>query len=313
MYDEIGYGTVFQTIIADDYSGNTAKYVIISTLSYLYDFDFLGLDVGDIQVFYDAGSYSLDNNYFEFCQVENINIEAFTNKNGCTGKAEINWFINDSSVKPVNKFEDIISIDINELKLSNTVGVVANFNNTKFGDTISFNIQKTVANTEIHNPTCSNSADGIIELDPSVVQAIWGHSDSDALYLNNLEAGTYYVSYIIPNEYSYCEFYDTITLVHENILDFTISDTNIDLSKNETLTIKNLSNHDGDFLWQIGDSTFIDNTSEFKYAFRNPGNYEIKLTDNSSICNDVMYKNILVEGDIPVLDTIPPTFTIYFN
>ncbi len=32
------------------------------------------------------------------------------------------------------------------------------------------------------------------------------------------------------------------------------------------------------------------------YAFRLPGNYEIKLTNNNGICNDTMFKNIIVEG-----------------
>jgi hypothetical protein len=68
------------------------------------------------------------------------------------------------------------------------------------------------------------------------------------------------------------------------------------------LTIRNLTNNIGESLWQIGDSTFINNENEFDYAFKLPGKYKIKLTDNSGFCNESIFKDIIVEGTTSVHD-----------
>ncbi len=46
IYDNNGYGTLIQTIIAEDNLGNTSKFVIISTIGAIYDFEFFGLRCG---------------------------------------------------------------------------------------------------------------------------------------------------------------------------------------------------------------------------------------------------------------------------
>jgi hypothetical protein len=82
------------------------------------------------------------------------------------------------------------------------------------------------------------------------------------------------------------------------------------LSQNELLTIRNLTNNIGESLWQIGDSTFINNSSEFDYSIKNAGNYEIRLTDNSNNCKDALSRSIIVDGILVEEDTIPPTIII---
>ncbi len=73
-------------------------------------------------------------------------------------------------------------------------------------------------------------------------------------------------------------------------------------------------------MWQIRDSIFINNENEFDYVFNSPGNYEIKLTDNSGFCNDTIVKNILVEGTTSVFNNLvssirigPNPFTDFLN
>jgi hypothetical protein len=308
---ETGYGSVIQTIYAEDIYGNVSELIVKSTIGDIYPFNFLGLDfeggpLGNLYVPYLSNKFSLDKTDFELCEDSKIDITANTSKNGCTGNLNINWYIDN---RMISSDPDKISIDLSQQNDSFMVAIEADFSNTNFKDKISFNIQKATTQTVIHNPTCSNSTDGSIKLDSRIFGAMWEHTDSDALFLDSLKAGSYHVSYWFND----CVFNETITLIQENILEFNLSDTIIDLSKNETLTIRNLSNNTGESLWQIGDSIFIDNTHEFEYAFQFPGNYEIKLTDNSGFCNDVIYKNIVVEGDIPVLDTIPPTITIYVD
>ncbi len=311
IYDDYGYGTVFQTIIAEDIAGNSSKFVIKSTIGGIPNYVLIGFDVGGIPDNYDEVANTLKYTDFEFCKDEIIEIAALYLSNECTGYTKIDWYINDELV---SSDTNRISIDLSKQKDHIKVEAEANFSNTNLSDRIGIDIQKTVTFTEIKNPTCSNSADGSIKLDPGIIQfAEWGHSNSNATYLDSLVAGTYYVTYYSDNQFNVCKFHDTITLVPENILDFTVSDTIIDLNQKDFITINNISTTAGDYFWQIGDSSFINNSIKFDYYFKSSGNYEIKLTDNSSICNDVIYKNILVEGNIPVLDTIPPTITIYVN
>jgi hypothetical protein len=308
IFDDKGYGTVIETIIAEDNSGNRTKFVINSTIGDIYPFNFLGLDFeggqfGNLYVPYLTNTYKLDQTDFVFCNDSKIDILANTSKNGCTGKTNMNWYIDNNLV---SSDPDKIWIDLNQQNDNFEVAIEAYFSNTNFQDKVSFNIQKASAQTEIQNPTCSNSTDGRIKLDSRIFGAIWEHNNSDALFLDFLEAGTYQVSYWFND----CNLNETITLVPENNFDFEVLDSVINLSKNELLTIRNLSNNIGESLWQIGDSTFINNSSEFDYAFKKAGNYEIKLTDNSNNCMDALSRNIIVNGILAEDDKIPPTITI---
>lgn len=303
--DERGYGTVYHTIIAEDNSGNKSELVVIAAIDAIYNFDYRGMNVGDIQVLYDESNYTLEKSEFEFCSHTNIEVEALYSKNGCTGFTLIDWYINDELV---SRNSDTISIVLGNETDSIELAVEAKFSNTDFNDRIPITIKKTSNDSFIvlDNPTCSNYADGSIYLDSRVSNVEWFHNNSNALNLSSLEEGLYYVSY----SYNNCEFNDTIILIPDNILDFTVSDKIIDLNQNELLTITNISNLTGDFSWQIGDSTFVNNEDEFIFAFKSPGNYEIKLTNNNGVCTSAISKTISVEENIVVEDTTVPKILI---
>jgi hypothetical protein len=309
--DDKGYGTLTQTITAVGNSGYTSTLVIITTIGDIYAFNFNYMSVGGDTVKVNKEGI-LSQTDFEFCNDQNIEVEVFYSMNTCTGIPLINWFKNDSPVptNPENIFSNpnVISIDLSNKNDNVKLSLEALFDNTNFHDRFNINIRKISKDfqIEIIDPTCLNSSDGSIALDPEVSNVNWGQSTSNDESLNSLNAGSYYVSY----NYEGCEFNDTITLVPENILDFDVSDSVINLSQNELLTISNHSNNIGEYLWQIGDSTFINNSSEIDYAFKNAGNYEIKLTDNSNNCNDALSRNIIVDGIRVEDDTIPPTITI---
>jgi hypothetical protein len=255
------------------------------------------MNVGGIKVGYNESTFTLEQTDFEFCKVQNIDVVVLYSKNGCTGNTRIDWYLNNERVKVDS---ERISIDLSDEDDGIELASEAKYSNTNYQDRIKINIQK-VFNQNIiekYNPTCSNSADGIINLNPESINVKWEHNGSNALYLNSLNAGTYYVSYT----YKECDFSDTINLIPNKILSFEVSDSIIDLSQSGKISISNLSNNVEEFLWQIGDSTFVNNGNEFDYTFDSPGKYEIKLIDNSGFCNDTIVKDIIVKGTTSVHD-----------
>ncbi len=122
-------------------------------------------------------------------------------------------------------------------------------------------------------------------------------------------------------KYNNTNFQDRIRIdIKGRTLDFTVSDTIVDLNQNDKFTITNISKNIGESLWQIGDTTFVNNENEFDYVFKSPGNYNIKLTDVGGFCNDPKIKNIrvekstlVIENSIPSVKIGPNPFTDFLN
>ena len=122
-------------------------------------------------------------------------------------------------------------------------------------------------------------------------------------------------------KYSNTNFQDRIRIdIKGRTLDFAVSDTIINLNQNDKLTVTNLSKNIGESLWQIGDDTFINNSKEFDYVFKSPGNFNIKLTDVGGFCNDPKIKDIRVEkstivfeNSISLVKIGPNPFTNFLN
>ena len=216
IFDEMGYGKLIQTILAEDNSGNISRLVFISEFSKSeYLFDVLGIKVGEIEVLNNDFPFALEKTNFELCDAKNLNIKLLYSKNGCTGGTRIDWYINNERVK-INS--DNISVDISNEPDGIELAAEGKYSNTNFQDRVKINIQK-ISNQGIiekYDPTCLNSDDGIINIDPNASDIKWEHNNSNASFLNSLKAGSYYVSYT----YNGCEFNDTITLSPKNILDF---------------------------------------------------------------------------------------------
>lgn len=309
IFYENGYGTVIQTIIAEDPSGNISKFVIISQIGSIYSFNIISMKVGSDEILYDINTSTLEKTEVEICDVQNVDFKLIYSKNGCTGGVKIDWYINN----------DLVIVDSDNFSLdmrneSDAIELAAEVKNSR----LKINIQK-ISNQGIiekYDPTCLNSNDGIINLSPEAFNVNWKHDGSNTRFLNSLNTGIYYVSYT----YKECEFTDSIKLNPKKILSFEISDTTIDLNQNDTIRITNTSVNIDESLWQIGDDSFINNNKEFKYVFKSPGKIDIKLMDNSGFCNDSIVKNVRVEkstlvtyNSIPSVKIGPNPFTDDLN
>ncbi len=327
IYDGRGYGTVYQTVIATGNSGFTSEFKIISTIDYnnIYDFDFLGLKVGDDYYADYITNSCLPQKVFEFCESKDIIVTLDYDKNGCTSIPEINWF-KDGELQPGNS-SNTISVNIDDMYNNIELKAKAQFTNASSDDTnIKINKIKKDSLTKIINPTCSNSDDGIIKFDVNVVYIAslehngsdlsldYKYNSSNEIYFDSLDAGTYYISYMSivfnDNSETICDFVDTLKLEPDNVLNFTPAKTVIDLSKKEELTITNNSTLGGNYSWKIGGDSFINNETVFNYAFTFPGNYNITLSNINGDCSDTLTKQVTVIGTIPPEDKTPPEITI---
>ena len=259
---------------------------------------------------------------FNFCENEELTLIAYITF-GCSqdnAPNEYHWYINDI----IFAIGDSIKLSLDTMDFETSVRVKAT--KTGYSESMHIKIYKIINDSliEINGPTCSSSADGIIKFNQNVKEIkMLEYNGSDVsfetkynnlneLYLDSLEAGTYYVSYTVFSGAELdldCNFSDNIILVPENISGFNLSNTVIDLSKNEILTITNTSTPGGDFSWQVEDTPYFTEDIVFNYPFTSPGTYTIKLYNNIGVCKDTITKQVEVIGNIPVEDKTPPTIT----
>ncbi len=239
-------------------------------------------------IFFDPGDDS--EKEVDLCDKTEVKIDAVPQLVCADHSANYSWYINDIAVFTESSSSLVFNLDTMgyETKVSVTVSESGSINGR----------MKIVKSTDelvksIVQPSCNQSNDGSIRLD-NVNDVVWAHNGSTKEYLENLGPGVYPVSYKCHGD---CVFNDTINLVPDNILEFTVSNTSIDLNQNEKLTIYNHSTGFDKLFWQIGNSSIItNNLDKFDYTFNIPGTYKIKLADYNGSCSDTIYRIISVEG-----------------
>ncbi|UPT65397.1 MAG: PKD domain-containing protein [Sphingobacteriales bacterium JAD_PAG50586_3] len=135
-----------------------------------------------------------------------------------------------------------------------------------------------------------------------------GTNFSGSFTVNGLQPQEYILTLTHTNGYIAQEFITVngTSVVSANI---TVSATNVQVDEavNFTATVNNAT----ELVWNLGDGTIVTGTNTVQHTYGANGTYNVTLTAQNDVCNDIAYKTIVVGATTGIADTDASALKIY--
>jgi hypothetical protein len=135
-----------------------------------------------------------------------------------------------------------------------------------------------------------------------------GTNFSGSITVNGLQPQEYILTLVHPSGYV-AEEYITVNGTTVVTAALTASATNVQVD--EAVSFTATANNATELIWNFGDGTLVTGNNTMQHAYEADGTYNVTLTAQNDVCNDVAYKTITVGSTTGIDNSIADALKIY--